>query len=239
MRLPDFLGVGTQKGGTTTLHNLLSQDSRIGLPRCKEVHYFDKEPLPHIQWYADHFKPLNNKLKIGEITPYYMFYPGAAERISKTLPGAKIIILLRDPVDRTVSQYFHAKRNGYETLELVDAIKAEEERLSSGSRYSHQKHSYISRSRYHEQIKEFRSFHKDKNILIIKSEDMFSSIETVWPRIEVFLGLSDMGFTPTLLRSNKGKGEATDVSDFTKEQIRKMLENTYTEMEEQYGICWN
>ena len=168
-----------------------------------------------------------------------MFYPGAAKRISKILPNSKIIILLRDPVNRAISQYFHARRNGYETLDLIDAIKAEDERLSSGNRFSHQKHSYVARSKYHIQIQEYRSFHKQENMLIIKSEEMFNTIEKIWPRIENFIGLTSNGFTPTLVKSNKGKGEATEVSDDVRKYIRSRLEDTYTNMQKHYSINWH
>ena len=142
MRLPDFLGIGTQKGGTTSLHALMSQDERIGMPKSKELHYFDQEEPDNIQAYAKEFEEVSDKELIGEITPYYIFHPKAAQRIKQTIPNVKIIALLRNPVDRTISQYFHATRRGYENLELEAALKDEKKRLLSGGKFSHQKHSY-------------------------------------------------------------------------------------------------
>ena len=162
MRLPDFLGIGTQKGGTTSLHFLLGEDERIGLPQRKELHYFDQAQLRSKDYYASLFADLEEKEIIGEITPYYIFHPDAPRRIKEMIPDVKLIALLRDPVERTISQYFHAVRNGYEVFNLADAIMAEEQRLKEGSQYSHQKHSYIARSR-HEQLDRYERYQKDTN----------------------------------------------------------------------------
>ena len=150
--LPGFLGIGTQKGGTTSLQKLLCADQRIFLPACKEVHYFTLHHQQPVQWYSDHFKSASKEQFCGEITPYYLFHPDAAKRIKKLLPKVLLIVLLRDPVERTISQYFHAIRHGFETLELEDALKVEKERIATGNLYSHQKHSYLSRSYYLEQL---------------------------------------------------------------------------------------
>ena len=130
MRLPDFLGIGTQKGGTTYLHRLLQQHSQVFLAHPKEVHYFSLHQNRGLDWYADHFAEASIEQHCGEVTPYYLFHSLAAERIQAAIPSVKLIVLLRDPVERALSQYFHSRRLGLETLELEAAFAAESERLA-------------------------------------------------------------------------------------------------------------
>ena len=132
LKLPNFLGVGTQKGGTTTLHELLSNHSKVYVPPAKEIHYFDQEIQKSQNWYARHFESAKKDQKCGEITPYYLFHPEAPKRIKTVVPNARLIVLLRDPVERAISQIVHAKSRGFEELDIENAIAAEESRMNSG-----------------------------------------------------------------------------------------------------------
>jgi hypothetical protein len=111
-RWPDFLVLGTQKGGTTTLHHLLRQHPDVFLPSVKEVHFFSLHYGKGAAWYGEHFRGAQPQQRCGEITPYYLFHPEAPGRIHQLLPKARLIILLRDPVERLLSQYFHSRRLG-------------------------------------------------------------------------------------------------------------------------------
>ena len=88
------------------------------------------------QWYADHYKSAKPGQVRGDITPFYLFHAAVPERIHSVLPKARLIALLRDPVDRLLSQYFHARRHGYEKLDLMSALAAEEVRLSGADAVS-------------------------------------------------------------------------------------------------------
>ena len=123
-RLPDFLGLGVQKGGTTSLHCLLEQHPQVFLPSVKEVHYFSLNFASGEAWYRSQFASAEPEQRCGEITPYYLFHPQAAARVREALPQAKLIVLLRDPVERTLSQYFHSRRHGFEPLGLEAALDA-------------------------------------------------------------------------------------------------------------------
>ena len=239
MRLPDFVGIGAQKAGTTSLHYLLAQDQRIGVPQCKEVHFFDSDNWKDTRKYSHYFENLSNSKVIGEITPYSMFHPEAARRIHKTIPEAKIIAVLRDPIKRAISQYFHARRRGYEQLSIDDAIDKENERLASGSKYSHQKHSYISRSRYADQLLRYEKLFPSSNILLLKSEDMFIDAERTWMELQKFLGLEAKPLKSAMPKANSGKGESRDISDETRNKIKLLLKDTYTTMKQKYGMDWS
>ena len=117
-RLPDFLGLGVQKGGTTTLQRLLEQHPGAFLPDAKELHYFSLHFAQGEAWYRAQFAAARSDQRCGEITPYYVFHPQAPDRVQALLPQAHLIVLLRDPVERVLSQYFHTQRLGLEPLPL-------------------------------------------------------------------------------------------------------------------------
>src|SRR6056297_3866495 len=106
--LPDFLGLGAQRSGTSTLNHYLSQHPQFRAPIRKEVHYFDKNYYRGVEWYKGYF-PMQSRSRIsvtGEVSPFYIFHPYCAERIARDLPHARFIVLLRNPVSRAISHYW-------------------------------------------------------------------------------------------------------------------------------------
>ena len=103
---------------------------------------------------------------------------------------------------------FHARRHGFEALEVADALAAEPERLASGNAYNFQKHSYVARSRYLEQLDRYEALFPKRQLLVLKSEDLFASTSHVWEKIQCFLELQPIPLT-ALPRANAGSGEAT------------------------------
>jgi hypothetical protein len=237
-KLPEFLGIGTQKGGTTTLHQLLTSHPQVFLPKCKEIHFFSLHYEKGTDWYANHFKDAAIDQIKGEITPLYLFDAKVPKRIHKILPEVKLITLLRDPVERTLSQIFHARRRGFETLKPKDAIDAEEKRLRLGSQFSMQKHSYIARSRYLEQLERYEKLFSKKNLLIIKSEELFDNKSTAWRRIQDFLDIDIIPNPISLPRANRGKGEAFDIDKSLIRILRDELAETVQGVKNKYDIDW-
>ena len=245
--LPHFLVIGTQKGGTTSLYHLLSQHPDIFLPKVKEVHYFSQNFHQTREWYADHYQLAMPGQLRGDITPFYLFHAAVPERIRSIMPRVRLIALLRDPVERTLSQYFHACRQGYEQLDLLAALEAEEQRLSGadavvkspdGFHYSYQKHSYVSRSRYEIQLQRYRASFPDRQLLVLRSEDLFAHTDTCLDRLLTFLSLDSMPFSIALPHSNSGKGEAASVPLSLRRDLRQQLASTYDWVEKEYGITW-
>ena len=245
--LPHFLVIGTQKGGTTTLHHLLSRHPGIFLPEVKEVHYFSQHFHQSPQWYADHYQLAKPGQVRGDITPFYMFHAAAPERIRSVLPRVRLIALLRDPVERTLSQYFHARRHGYEQLDLRPALEVEEQRMcgadevvraSDGFHYSYQKHSYVSRSRYELQLQRFREWFPKRQLLVLRSEDLFAHTDSCWDGLLRFISVASMPLPVNLPHSNSGKGEAASVPLSLRRDLRQQLASTYQWVEQEYGITW-
>ncbi|WP_186587191.1 sulfotransferase [Synechococcus sp. A15-28] len=236
--LPEFLGLGTQKGGTTTLHRLLEQHPDVYLPACKEVHFFDQNHDAGEGWYRGHFTNAEPHQTCGEITPFYLFHPDVPGRIHNLLPKARLVVLLRDPVERTISQLFHARKRGFETLEPFDALAAEAERLQSCDPVSLQKHSYLSRSRYLEQLDRYEALFPREQLLILRSEDLFSTPELVWQQLLSFLALQPIDWPGTLLRANAGDGLGDQIDPALRHQLRQQLAETVAGVRSRYGIEW-
>jgi len=237
--LPDFLVLGTQKGGTTTLQQLLNQHPDIFLAPGKEVHYFSKHWKQSPAWYASHYEGAAPGQKRGDITPFYLFHPQAPRRIHQLLPNARLIVLLRDPVERALSQYFHSARLGLESLTLEDALAAEPERLRTKTPLHLQEHSYVCRSRYIEQLDRYGALFSDQQLLVLKSEAMFADPATTWRQIESFLGLTITPCPSPLPKANPGKGEASGVSATIRSSLREQLKATALEVRERYGFGWD
>ena len=237
-RLPHFLVLGTQKGGTTSLQKLLEQHPGVYLPPCKEVHYFSLHADESPSWYASHYQNARWGQKRGDITPFYLFHPQAPERIHALLPRVRLIALLRDPVERTLSQYFHAQRHGFESLSLDEALAAEPQRLATGEAYSFQKHSYVARSRYLEQLDRYEALFPKKRMLVLKSEDLFNQTQSTWKQIQQFLKLRDIPLPMTLPRANAGQGEANEIAPHVRGQLRNVLAATASGVKQRYGIDW-
>ena len=130
----DFIIAGTQKGGTSALDAYLRLDPQICLPhKVKEVHFFEADPLfdtgePDYRLYHAFFKPRSWHRLVGEATPGYMYCEDVPRRIHAYNPDMKIILSLRNPIDRAFSHWNMNKKRGFEPLSFGDAIRGEEER---------------------------------------------------------------------------------------------------------------
>jgi hypothetical protein len=131
--LPSVLIIGAQRSGTTSLFNYLVQHPDVLAPLGKESHYFDLRYARGVWWYRGRF-PYAHRLRRGALTldasPYYLVHPLVPRRVAELLPGARLIALLRHPVDRAFSHYQHAVGDGRESLSFAEAIARERERLA-------------------------------------------------------------------------------------------------------------
>ena len=198
--LVDFMIVGAQKCGTTFLARLLSQHPEIGISDRKEVHLFDA-PEYSPDWspaqidarYARHFAHCPGVTIRGEATPIYMYLRDIAPELKRYNPDLKLIVLLRDPVERAISHYYMEKGRGDECRPLWLALLGEpirrwrcREDRQWGSAVRH--HSYRHRGLYSRQLRNlYRSFDSDR-ILIIHSRDLLRRPDTVARQAFEFLG---------------------------------------------------
>ncbi|MDB4682135.1 sulfotransferase domain-containing protein [Synechococcus sp. AH-551-A10] len=239
-RFPNFIGIGAQKGGTTTLHAWLKTHPEAYLPNEKEIHFFDQNFEKGNVWYQNKFKDAKKQQICGEITPYYLYHPKAATRINITIPNCKLIVMLRDPVERTISQLLHSQKRGFEPLTMEDALNAEKDRLASNSETSLQKHSYVSRSKYLSQLTAYERYWHQEQILILKSEDVFENTLQNWIKIQEFLGIKVLPLADHPIPTENRNTQARDNDEF--KSIRKRLRSELSKeawlIKKKYGISW-
>lgn len=124
MRDPTFLFIGPDKSGSTWLHEILRGHPQCFVPMSKDLYFFDRYYERGLDWYRSQFRGASNSaVAIGEISHDYLFCKQAAQRIRRHLPGVKLLTCLRDPVDRTMSQYLYMRRNGLTRKPLREALE--------------------------------------------------------------------------------------------------------------------
>jgi hypothetical protein len=220
--LPGVLIVGAQRSGTTSMYRTLSQHPAVlKAVLHKGVHYFDMNYDRGLGWYRAHF-PLRSSgrraaMAAGdpaltfESSPYYMFHPCAAERIARDLPGVKLLVLVRDPVERAHSAYTHELARGYEiesferALELEPArLLGEAERMAREPDYlshAHQHQAYLARGRYCEQLERMERIFGAERFHVVDSGDFFAKPEPEYDAVLEFLGLRSLSY-PEFERHN-------------------------------------
>ena len=197
--LPDAVILGAMKSGTSSLHHYLVQQRDVIEPLRKEVHYFDVNFERGERWYRAHFGRDSEPGLNLDSSPYYLFHPAVPRRLHDLLPDAKLIVLLRDPVRRAYSHYWHERDKGREILSFEDAIAAEAERLGNSEQRladgtlersrEHQHFSYLARGRYAEQLDRWLAVFPREQLLVLKFEDLAREPLEVLNRTLDFLGL--------------------------------------------------
>jgi len=210
---PAFLIVGAQRCGTTSMFKNLRQHPAVVAPALhKGIHYFDKNYQRGPGWYRGHF-PLKataarlargaaagaDAVITGESSPYYMFHPLAAGRIAADLPDVRLVVLLRDPVERAISAYTHEKARGFETETFERALELEPERIAGerdrmladpGYDSVHLQHNaYLTRGQYIEQLEQLEQLFGRDRIHVVDSHDFFERPAPTYAGVLQFLGL--------------------------------------------------
>lgn len=216
--LPNFVIIGAKKGGTTTLYQYLIQHSSVAPALTQEIHFFDRNFQKGANWYRAHFPMILYRdyvkrvrgidLLTGEASAYYLFHPHVPDRMRRLIPQVKLIVVLRNPIDRAWAHYHQNLKKG-EHLPFDEAIDKERERLS-GERerilldenydsVNYARYSYLARGIYIDQIRVWMNLFSKEQILVLRSEDLlFDNPSEVVKRTVEFLGLPD--WTPKTYR---------------------------------------
>lgn len=239
--LPDFLILGAAKSGTTSLYRYLVQHPRIRRARRKEIRFFYREYAQGPNWYRAHF-PLalrrswerlrHGEFATGEASPSYLFYPHAAARAHALVPNAKLIAILRNPIDRAYSQYRHKVRKGIEPLSFEDAIaeesartRGEWERILADESYRGAAlfhFGYLRRGLYAEQLDRWLALYPRERLLVLRAEDLFADPARVIRDTTDFLGLAprDPGtFVRRFERHNADERESSPMAPATRARL--------------------
>jgi len=225
---PDFLIIGGQRCGTTSLYSDICQHPCIVSALKKEIHFFDGNFNKGEKWYRAHFatrqfkkkliKKNQEKILTGESTPYYLLHPDVPERVYSVIPNIKLVVMLRHPVERAYSHYNHAVSRGREWLSFEKAIEREFEAIKKNNQnnfnfyegdFNYKWHSYISRGLYINQLKSWLNFFPLDKILIIRSENYFKDPSSILESLFNFLELPNYQ-TDRYCKLNMGKYKKID-----------------------------
>lgn len=228
--LPSFLVVGAQKAGTTFLYQEMTRHPEVRGALTKEIHFFDDRYQRGLDWYRGFFPAAAAKV-VGEATPGYLFHPHAVRRIAEDMPRSRLIVLLRDPVQRAFSQYRHEIRLGFERAATFDqALELEPERLNGELdrmladdryvSYAYRHYSYQARGLYLEQVRRCHDLVGDERVLVLRSEDLYEHGAEVLARVFDFLGLAP--WTPSKPgRNDMAAGDIAQLDPETEKALRE------------------
>jgi hypothetical protein len=214
--LPSFLICGGQRCGTTSLYRALADHPVVVKAVLhKGVHYFDTDYHRGMRWYRAHF-PLRATAALVESrwgvpaqtfesSPYYMYHPHAGPRIAADLPGVRLVVLVRDPVERAYSQHAHELARGFETepdferaLDLEPSrVDGELDRMLADPGYysfSHQHHAYRARGEYATHLRRLADLVGRDRLHVIEAERFFAKPEESYDGVLDFLGLPRLGY---------------------------------------------
>ena len=201
--LPQFLVIGAQRSGTTSLYSDLAKHPQIVPAIGKELQYFTLFHRRSLSWYSGHFPSLEEDQMSFEASPYYLFHPYVPERVQRVLPRVKCIVLLRNPIDRAYSHYLHTRRLGHEPLSFEEALTCEAQRMAEAkshgldSRAGHRilrSYSYASRGHYPAQLERWYEHVSPDRIKVLRAEDYYAEPARTYREICAFLELKS--FTP-------------------------------------------
>lgn len=238
--LPNFLIIGAARSGTTSLYQYLVQHPNIEPAVVKQLHFFDQYFDRGINWYRANFptflkKFTNEKIKkikflTGEATPYYLQNPNTPKRVFEINPKMKLVLVLRNPVDRAFSHYKRKSKNGSEKLSFEEATKQECSRINgeiekmekNENYFSHIYHSlsYIHAGLYVIHLKRWLQFFPMDQILILENEEFLNQTSKLYSQTLKFLDLPDF-----------------NLSNYTKFQESKPMEMNVQTREKLLNYC--
>jgi hypothetical protein len=199
MTLPNFLVIGAAKSGTSSLHHYLRAHPQVFTPRLKEINFFDYDGT-HLDvhyWartleeYEQYFADVGEAAAIGEVAPIYLCSRAAPDSISRIIPGAKLVAILRNPVDRAYSAYLMSKRAGRTSRDLQSAFADR----SAG---------YIARGRYAAYLERYYERFDREQIKVLRFEDLMRNARSLTQDLYQFLGVDSSFEPPAEEVHNKG-----------------------------------
>ena len=237
----NFLLAGVQKSGTTLLASLLNQHSQILIPPDKELHFFDNETidwgdrLQVEQKYLERFEiNTNENVLLGDATPIYCYWQPCMQRIWNYNPNMRIVLCLRNPVERAFSHWTMEHNRGWDSLTFPEAIKEEESRCREALPLQHRVYSYVSRGFYSEQLRRLWHFFPKSQTLILRHDDLADDCLAVLKNIHRFLDLDHELPRTHSVNSNRGSYASSMDSD-VRRQLQAIFNPEISQLEQMLG----
>lgn len=193
--LPTFLIVGAAKSGTSSLWHYLRAHPDVFVPEEKEIYFFDRDQVfqQGTEWYASLFAEAGGRKAIGEATPTYMSSPEAVERMASIVPEARLVAILRNPVDRAFSHYLHARYYGMERATFAEAV-ARERAAPEGQEWPY----YLLFGRYLPQLERLVKHFSREKVLVLLLDDLERDPIRTFKRLANHLGIDDSVIPPNV-----------------------------------------
>ena len=191
----DFVVPGAQKSGTTALHSFLTKHPQIALPERQEMHFFDDEEIfshapVDYELLHRHFRPIARSTIAGEVTPSYLYWKPAMERIHAYNPQLKLVILLRNPIDRAFAHWNMQRFKDREPLDFLDALKEEPRRIAAQPlAIDSRRFAYVDRGFYSAQLERVFKFFPREQVHVVKFENFRDHKQQTLESIFDFLGV--------------------------------------------------
>lgn len=200
MSLPSFFVVGAAKSGTTTVYHALRAHRDVYLPAVKEPHVYaalaDPPALAHLfadedaarRRYAQLYADVDGQRAVGDMSTTSLVVPGTAALIAREVPDARIVAILRQPVDRAFSHHGHFRAAGAEDLDFLQAVRREEARQASGRPFTYR---YMGWGRYAQQLRPYIDLLGRQRVLVHLYDDLCADPAAVIRRTLRFLEVDD------------------------------------------------
>ena len=236
--LPDFLVIGVGKGGTTFLYHLLTQHPHVEPAATKEVHFFGNLYDEGVEWYRQCFPAprwKDGRMTItGEASPH-IAHPLAPERVAEVVPGARLIALLRNPVDRAYSRYQQMVRRGRVTRTFEEVIELEKAQLLTSTRRgrydaeaeeasSTYTGDCIYKGLYADHLTRWAEFFDRERMLILKSEDFFARPQEILRQVFGFLDLPEWEPDPSEFERKRNSRKYEKMAPETRRELEEYFE---------------
>ena len=237
----NFIIAGVQKSGTTSLANLLNQHSKIKIPAEKELHFFDDETIPWsntalvASLYLERFKcTYKENMLLGDATPIYCYWQPCMQRIWNYNPNMRIVLCLRNPVERAYSHWTMEHNRNWDSLTFAEAIKYEDSRCREALPFQHRVYSYISRGFYSEQLRRLWQFFPKTQTLILRHDDLAKDSLAVLECIHRFLGLDRELPSTHSVNTNRGR-YGSHMDSHVRSQLQAIFNPEISQLEQMLG----
>lgn len=237
---PDFIIIGSQRCGTTSLYSYLIKHPQILSPIKKEVDFWSWHFQRGINWYLAHFPPLpeGHYFLTGEASPSYFDHREAGERLFNAFPEMKAIVLLRNPTDRAISQYHRWVSLNWEHRSFEEAIDEEIKRLAKQPEniIREEPGNYIARGLYINFIKKWLALFPREQLLILRSEDFYGNTAVTVKQVLKFIGLSEHQLSEY---KNANPGSYESLNESLRQKLNDYFRPYNQELEEYLGMNFN
>jgi Sulfotransferase domain. len=241
---PDFMVIGAQKAGTTTLFGYFKEHPQVAMPRVKEIHFYDLNYDRGQNFYRRNF--LTTPMKVisevrqgkcitGEATPYYLFHPDVPSRVFKHHPSIRLIAILRDPVDRAISHFKHNVRMKRERRSFQEAIESDglyaDTTITSSDQLQH--FSYLQRGRYSKQLDRWFEYFPKEQMLILDFTQLVKDPNGTLHKVYSFLEIKMININNAI---QKNKSIALSDLEYDREAMIRYFRQDVLNLRENFNL---